>query len=57
MEQTARVSATCRPSPASFIAGKLKDFRKGADDPTVMNRIAKGFTDAEIEAITEKLEL
>ncbi len=36
-----------------FIAEKLKSFRKGTDDPTVMNRIAKGFTDAEIEAIAK----
>ena len=37
----------------SFIADKLKGFKKGADDPTVMNRIAKGFTDAEIAALAK----
>lgn len=37
----------------SFIAKKLQGFKKGADDPTVMNRIAKGFTDAEIAAIAK----
>ncbi len=37
----------------SFIAKKLMGFKKGAGDPTVMNRIAKGFTDAEIAAIAK----
>jgi len=37
----------------SFIAKKLKGFKKGADDPTVMKRIAKGFTDAEIAALAK----
>jgi len=37
----------------SFVAKKLMDFRKGELEPTVMNRIAKGFTDDEIKAIAK----
>ena len=37
----------------NFIAKKLMDFKKGAGEPTVMNRIAKGFTDAEIAVIAK----
>ena len=37
----------------NFIAKKLMGYKKGANDPTVMNRIAKGFTDAEIAAIAK----
>ena len=37
----------------SFIAKKLKGFKKGTEDSTVMNKIAKGFTDAEIAAIAK----
>ena len=37
----------------SFIAKKLKGFKMGSEDSTVMKRIAKGFTDAEIAAIAK----
>ena len=33
------------------IARAMQDFRSGARTATVMDRIAKGFTDAEIQAI------
>ena len=46
-------------SPVPHLAGldqagivrSLQDFRSGARTGTVMDRIAKGFTDAEIQAI------
>ena len=36
-----------------FIVKKLNGFKNGKNDPTVMNRIAKGFTDDEIIAIAD----
>jgi cytochrome subunit of sulfide dehydrogenase len=47
------------PSPVTRLAGRdraeiikaMQDFRSGARTGTVMDRIAKGFTDAEIQAI------
>lgn len=33
------------------IAGAMRDFRAGTRPATVMDRIARGFTDAEIQAI------
>lgn len=36
-----------------FLSGALKDFRSGARPSTVMGRHAKGYTDAEIEAIAK----
>ncbi|NQU62004.1 MAG: c-type cytochrome [Rhodospirillales bacterium] len=36
-----------------FIADKMKSFKAGKLDPTVMNRIAKGFTDSEIDALAK----
>jgi cytochrome subunit of sulfide dehydrogenase len=52
-------SVTRGPSPVTRLAGRdraeiikaLQDFRSGARTGTVMDRIAKGFTDAEIQAI------
>ena len=46
-------------SPVARLAGRdraeivkaMQDFRSGARTGTVMDRIAKGFTDAEIQAI------
>ncbi|MEE8500011.1 MAG: c-type cytochrome [Kiloniellales bacterium] len=38
---------------AGFIAEKLKAFKSGQLEATVMNRIAKGFSDAEIEALAK----
>ena len=37
--------------PAAFLAQNLKDFRSDTKIGTVMNRIAKGYTDAEIENV------
>jgi cytochrome subunit of sulfide dehydrogenase len=47
------------PSPVARLAGRdraeivkaMQDFRSGVRSATVMDRIAKGFTDAEIQAI------
>jgi sulfide dehydrogenase cytochrome subunit len=37
----------------NFIADRLKAFKADKLEPTVMNRIAKGFSDTEIEAIAD----
>ena len=37
--------------PPADIAAALRDFKAGGRAPTVMGRIAKGFTDPEIDAI------
>jgi len=37
--------------PAADIAAAMRDFQKGERAPTVMGRIAKGYSDAEIEAL------
>ncbi len=39
--------------PAKLIEIALKAFRDGKKDSTVMMRIAKGFNDAEIKALSE----
>ena len=52
-------SAARGSSPVTPLAGRdraeiikaMQDFRSGARTGTVMDRIAKGFTDAEIQAI------
>ncbi len=36
-----------------FIAKNMKDFRSDKRKGTVMNRIAKGFTEAEIDALSK----
>ncbi|MDH3242840.1 MAG: c-type cytochrome [Alphaproteobacteria bacterium] len=36
-----------------FIAKALKDFRDGKKPSTVMKRIAKGYTDAQIDALSK----
>jgi cytochrome c553 len=38
---------------ASYIAKSLKDFRDGKKSSTVMQRIAKGYTDAQIEQLAK----
>jgi cytochrome c553 len=35
------------------LIGELKAFRAGEGDPTVMSRIARGYSDAEIEALAD----
>ncbi len=37
--------------PAAAIAAAMRDFQKGERSPTVMGRIAKGYSDAEIDAL------
>lgn len=41
--------------PADELAAAMIAFRKGEREATVMNRIAKGFSDAEIRAIADWL--
>ena len=38
---------------SAYIVQSLKDFRSDSKPATVMNRIAKGFDDAEIDALGE----
>lgn len=40
---------------ASYIAQTLREFRSDKRENTVMSRIAKGFSDAEIEALADQL--
>jgi len=37
----------------SFIVKKMMDFKAGKLEPTVMDRIVKGFTDTEIQALAK----
>jgi cytochrome subunit of sulfide dehydrogenase len=39
--------------PAAEIATAMRDFQKGERAPTVMGRIAKGYSDAEIDALAQ----
>jgi cytochrome subunit of sulfide dehydrogenase len=41
--------------PAAELASLMREFRSGARPATVMGRIAKGFNDAEIDAIAQWL--
>jgi len=51
------ISAGAMPTIAGksgkFIAKSMKDFRNDKRKGTVMNRIAKGFTEAEIDALSK----
>ena len=49
-----------RPAPGSSvaalagrddIAGKMREFKEGKREATIMNQIAKGFSDAEVDAL------
>ncbi len=40
---------------AAYIAAKLAAFKSGAAEATVMNRIARGFSEAEIKAVAKYL--
>ena len=42
---------TIQGKSARYIADKLKGFKSGEGSPTVMDRLAKGYSDAEIEEI------
>jgi len=39
--------------PAAYIVRQLQDFRDGKRYSTIMGRIARGYTDAEIAAVAE----
>lgn len=39
----------------SYIAQKMRKFRSGDEESTVMGRIAKGFSEAEIDAVASYL--
>ena len=41
--------------PAAETAGLMRDFKSGTRPATVMGRIAKGFGDSEIDAISQWL--
>lgn len=41
--------------PAADLLGKLRDFRNGRRDPTIMDRIARGYTDEELGRIADYL--
>ena len=41
---------------AKKMAAKMKEFRAGAKAATIMGRIAKGYNDAEIDAIAQYIE-
>ncbi|MDP6345066.1 MAG: c-type cytochrome [Alphaproteobacteria bacterium] len=45
---------TIKGKSAKFIAKALKDFRDGKKPSTVMQRIAKGYTDAQIDALAKQ---
>ena len=38
--------------PASYLAMQLRDFRDGKRPATIMNQIAKGLTEQQIDAVT-----
>ena len=42
---------TIRGKSAEYIADKLRAYKAGKDNPTVMNRLAKGYSEEEIDAI------
>ena len=42
--------------PADYHAKSLKDFKSGEKPATIMNRIAKGYSDEEIEAVAKYYE-
>ena len=39
--------------PATYLENAMKDFKSDKRPATIMNRIAKGYTDAEITAMSE----
>jgi cytochrome c553 len=44
---------TLKGLPADYLASAMKDFKSGKRPATIMNRIAKGYSDAEIDAVAE----
>ena len=39
--------------PSSYLENAMRDFKSGKRPGTIMNRIAKGYTDAEIKAMSD----
>ena len=39
--------------PANYLAQAMKDFKSGSRPGTIMGRIAKGYSDAEIDAMAK----
>jgi cytochrome c553 len=52
---SAETALSLKALTAEEIAAAVANFRSGAREATLMNRIAAGFTDAEIEAIARWL--
>ena len=42
--------------PAARIVAQLNDFKAGVGSPTVMHQIAKGYTEAQVQAIAAYFE-
>ena len=51
--RSAGVTEALAGRPAKEIVATLKLFREGTKPATIMNQIAKGYTDAQVEAIAE----
>lgn len=51
---TASVAALAR-MPKELIAARMREFRDGSRPATVMRQLAKGYTDAQIEAVAAHL--
>jgi cytochrome c553 len=54
-DASVETALSLRGKTADEIAKAVADMRSGAREATLMNRIAAGFTDAEIEAIAQWL--
>ena len=50
-QPTARVFPALRGQPPAVLVSKMRAFRDGTRKGTVMPQIAKGYTDAQIQAI------
>lgn len=46
------LAPTLSDQPAADLATAMKEFRSGEREGTIMNRIAKGYTDADIAAVS-----
>jgi cytochrome c553 len=54
-DPSAKTALSLEGMTAEEIAAAVADIRSGAREATLMNRVAAGFTDAEIEAIAQWL--
>ena len=52
-DRSAKTALSLEGMTAEEIATAVSEFRSGAREAVLMNRIAAGFTDAEIEAIAQ----